>query len=369
MLTIKLIVLSLFSVTHAQQVLDSTATRKCHVLSLSGGGAKGAYEAGVLKTVTDMLSAEEAHYDVVSGVSVGSINAALLSLYGEGEDEQMADHLLRLWGDLSNPDVYTTWAGAKYNPIEPIQEHTGYLNNTPLFEYLVGVMKPFNNVVKRRTLVSAVDAISGDYVSFNLYDEPGAKKTSIEFKAKAVQSSASVPFLFPAANMTDYGYDLDLLDGGSAWNNNMVSAINECHKLEGITDDSQIVVDVIVLSPAGQLDPMNTTSTNPTLDLIPSTLKYYLRNKEIKDHYSDLSDIVEFMQANPSVTYRYYFSPEETLLPEYYLLQFDQEYTHKLTLWGLAESKKVIEAGPGKSFDKLWLQHAEMMAKRGVKQP
>lgn len=279
----------------------------------------------------------------------------------------MADHLLRLWGNLTNEDIYTTWDGAKYNPIEPIQDHTGLMNNTPLFDYLVNVMKPFDNTVKRRTLVSAVDAITGAYVSFNLYDEPGSAKTSIQFKAKAVQSSASVPFIFPAASMVDYGYHLDLLDGGSAWNNNMVSAVNECHKIDGITDDSQIVVDVIVLSPAGNLDKFNTTtSSNPMIDLIPDTLKYYLRNKEIKDHYSDLSDIVEFMQANPSVTYRYYFSPEESLLPEYYLLQFGYDYTHKLTIEGLAEAKKVIQQGPGKSFEKLFMQHEEAKGKRGT---
>jgi len=48
-------------------------------LSLSGGGAKGAYEAGVIKTVTELLSAEESYYDVVSGVSVGAINTALIA--------------------------------------------------------------------------------------------------------------------------------------------------------------------------------------------------------------------------------------------------------------------------------------------------
>ncbi len=77
---VNIVLISLMSLTSAQQVLDETkSSKKCRVLSLSGGGAKGAYEAGVLKTVTEMLSSEEAFYDVVSGVSVGSINAALLA--------------------------------------------------------------------------------------------------------------------------------------------------------------------------------------------------------------------------------------------------------------------------------------------------
>ena len=57
---------------------------------MSGGGSKGAYEVGVIQTVVNTLAAPENHYDVVSGVSVGGINTAALSLFGEGEDFEMA---------------------------------------------------------------------------------------------------------------------------------------------------------------------------------------------------------------------------------------------------------------------------------------
>lgn len=50
---------------------------------MSGGGVKGAYEAGVLY---GMYHAEQTDktkfaYDVVSGVSAGSINAGALSMF------------------------------------------------------------------------------------------------------------------------------------------------------------------------------------------------------------------------------------------------------------------------------------------------
>ena len=78
----------------------------CRVLSLSGGGSKGAYEVGVVNSVIKTLEAPDNHYDVVSGVSVGGINTAAFTLFGEGEDEQLADFLMDLWKNLSNSDVW-----------------------------------------------------------------------------------------------------------------------------------------------------------------------------------------------------------------------------------------------------------------------
>jgi len=52
---------------------------------MSGGGSKGAYEAGVLygliTTDTDKAKYE---YDVVTGVSAGAINTGAVSVFGKG---------------------------------------------------------------------------------------------------------------------------------------------------------------------------------------------------------------------------------------------------------------------------------------------
>ena len=247
---IKLTVLASLGVIEAQQI-PSNSDKKCRVLSLSGGGSKGAYEVGVIKSVVDTLSAPDNHYDVVSGVSVGAINTAALALFGEGEDEEMSEFLMNLWGNLTNEDVWTTWN--TLDPAYPIYGEAGYLDVSPLYRYLLNIFK--DNITKRRTFVSTVDAMSGSYVPFSLYDEPGANKTSKEFKVCAVVGSASMPFIFPPRNMSQFGIDMQLIDGGSAWNNNMMTAINECMKIEGITEEQQIEVDIIVLNPDGKLDP------------------------------------------------------------------------------------------------------------------
>ena len=214
-------------------------------MSLSGGGSKGAYETGAISTIVNTLPAPENHYDVVSGVSVGGINTAALTLFGEGEDIEMAQFMMDLWGNLTNRDVWDFWP--TLNPVEPIYGESGYLDDSPLFRYLLNIFKTHNNTTKRRGFVSAVDAESGAYVPFSIYDEPGANKTSAEFKVSAVVGSASMPFIFPPKNMTLEGYQMQLIDGGSTWNNNMMTAISECMKLEGVTQEEQIEVDYIVL--------------------------------------------------------------------------------------------------------------------------
>ena len=44
-------------------------------LALEGGGAKGAYEIGAYRALTELGY----HFDVICGVSIGAINAALLA--------------------------------------------------------------------------------------------------------------------------------------------------------------------------------------------------------------------------------------------------------------------------------------------------
>lgn len=52
-------------------------------LYLAGGGARGAYQAGILKAVSHILSVKSLPFSMVSGVSVGSINAAILAQHAD----------------------------------------------------------------------------------------------------------------------------------------------------------------------------------------------------------------------------------------------------------------------------------------------
>lgn len=85
------------------------------------------------------------------------------------------------------------------------------------------------------------------------------------------------------------------MDGGTTWNNNMVSGVEECMKMPGIENHSQIEVDVIILHPA-KIGKINITEAGmPQIDLEPKTIEYLSRKHEIRSCYSGMNDIIEFM--------------------------------------------------------------------------
>lgn len=86
-------------------------------------------------------------------------------------------------------------------------------------------------------VVSAVDIETGSYTTFD-------EKTPFSEIASAVVASASIPFVFPNKQIKSQ----TLMDGGTVWNTNLVSAVDKC--LELVDDESQIVLDIILCSGA-----------------------------------------------------------------------------------------------------------------------
>lgn len=64
-------------------------------LVLSGGGAKGAYHAGVIKA----LNALDIKIDMLAGASIGALNGALIA--AADDQQQAADHIDTLWRELA----------------------------------------------------------------------------------------------------------------------------------------------------------------------------------------------------------------------------------------------------------------------------
>jgi predicted acylesterase/phospholipase RssA len=61
---------------------------------LSGGANKGSYEAGVIYGLSRLLNGTDMAYDVMTGVSAGSLNVGGLSMFPVGEEKAMADWLI-----------------------------------------------------------------------------------------------------------------------------------------------------------------------------------------------------------------------------------------------------------------------------------
>jgi NTE family protein len=79
-----------------------------HVWALSGGGANGAYENGVIQRLAEAVEAGDIpEPDAIVGTSVGSLNASKLCQFPKGQFKAGAEALDAEWDRLkSNRDIY-----------------------------------------------------------------------------------------------------------------------------------------------------------------------------------------------------------------------------------------------------------------------
>lgn len=116
---------------------------------MSGGGARGAYQAGVVKALAEFCTdmGRPNAFTVITGVSAGAINATFLAARSESFNSS-AQKLAELWCCLNINQVFRTdlrsFSKIGRNLITDImtsgavgQRHTNYLlDATPLFKYL-----------------------------------------------------------------------------------------------------------------------------------------------------------------------------------------------------------------------------------------
>jgi NTE family protein len=89
--------------------------RPCIALVLSGGGARGAYEVGVLRYVRERLDVDT-RFDVITGTSVGAINGAYVAATCDRPKGQ-GRALQRVWSQLTINRVYDFgWAQMRSLP-------------------------------------------------------------------------------------------------------------------------------------------------------------------------------------------------------------------------------------------------------------
>jgi NTE family protein len=110
---------------------------------LAGGGARGAYQAGVLKAIHHILQVKTLPFEMISGVSVGSMNAAVLA--ENAHDFRVGvEKLESMWAKITCPQVFNA---SNYELSKSVlrnlshlvikQSQTGHLlDTTPLRKYI-----------------------------------------------------------------------------------------------------------------------------------------------------------------------------------------------------------------------------------------
>ncbi len=197
-------------------------------LYLAGGGARGAYQAGVLKAIGHILQVKTLPFDVISGVSVGSINAVALAEYAHDFPAAL-DRMESLWGEIHCQQIYKA---SNYELGKSVmrnlstfivkQRQTGHLlDSSPLREFIdenIDFQRIQQNIAEKH--LDALEIISLCYqsyqtVSFCCHNLPDVKEWSYPrhisqhgaINTNHVLASSALPLFFPtiAINGLHYG--------------------------------------------------------------------------------------------------------------------------------------------------------------------
>jgi NTE family protein len=222
---------------------------------MAGGGARGAYEAGVLAHLFESIYpklAGEFEFDIVSGTSVGAVHAAYVAASAHMPGPQRARRIAETWTEMNVGDVLrvsmTDLLGIPLRAagLRRLRRwgnggsHTevvgGLVNIAPL-ERLVEQRVPWGSLhanltgpQPRALCISCTEIRSGRVTVFmdgTLADprpwsfDPNAQALHETVGVRHVRASAAIPFLFPAVKIRDRYY----VDGGLRMNTPLSPAL------------------------------------------------------------------------------------------------------------------------------------------------
>ena len=194
---------------------------KCTALILPGGGARGAYQAGVLKAIYELHPGELNPFPIICGTSVGAINAAVLASHAH-EFLTGIERLEHFWRSMHCGRVYRTDAWTVFKSgmrfaatllsaglIET--NPRAFLDNTPLRLFLEkslqlnGIQTALESDALRGVAITASGYTCASAISFfqaregiKAWERSRRKGQATKLNVSHLLASAALPIIFPA---------------------------------------------------------------------------------------------------------------------------------------------------------------------------
>lgn len=199
---------------------------------MSGGGSRGAYQAGVLKAAGEIADGAgiEWPFKIITGLSAGALNCAHLAS-SENDLAVTSTDLASVWADLTADQVFRTdaaslssiggrWlAGLLSGGAARTKKPDALLDTQPLRDLIAARLDQSaidNNISRERlyaACVSATEYATSRGVSF-IHGNPEIKEwrkvrnfaLGQRFRVEHIMASSAIPMLFPAIKIGQRHY-------------------------------------------------------------------------------------------------------------------------------------------------------------------
>ena len=221
--------MSLDTIIHSGLSHQREEHRNLSALVLMGGGARTAYQVGVLRAIGVMLGrqpdAETSFpFQVLVGTSAGALNAAFLA-GASTKGLKAFDDLARFWTALRSSDVYalniSPWVRASrllaaLSLTRNARERGAVLNNMPLINTLhktislLAIEDALQSHAIEALAVTASSYTSGVHwtfcqtdspSNFHSWSRPGRRAEYQPITIEHLAASSAIPFIFPATKL------------------------------------------------------------------------------------------------------------------------------------------------------------------------
>jgi NTE family protein len=235
------------------------ATQDCGDLAvvLTGGGARGAYQVGALRYLARTFP--ELRIPIITGVSAGSINAALLAQH-HGTLVQATEELAALWTELTPDRIFhvdlpgllrnmAMWGIPFAGRGGGNNRARGLVDTEPLQRLLSEILKPVDGELTgidynlhrgtlRAVALGTTSYTTGQAVIWvhgrkvETWERPQRRSVNARLRVEHVMASAALPLFFPAVRIGDHWYG----DGGIALTAPLAPAVHlGAHKILAIS--------------------------------------------------------------------------------------------------------------------------------------
>lgn len=338
--------LSLFQILLATSCLvlaiNADPQAICRGLVLQGGSDKGAYQAGALKGLLDSIGGDEIGYDVISGVTIGGINAAWMSQFPKGLEEPMVDELTDFWLTVKSSDMYKNWEAG---PIQGLLFESSLYNTAPGNQYLkTHITQP----PQRYVAIGTANANNGAFKVFHNFDQ----NFEVENFLNVVQAANGIAAVFPYVNIGDSTY----FDGSVLKSMDISSVVDQCRALTG-SNDASIVIDILMLSAHKSFSAADVSKYN--------SIQVLIRTLELMSYQDSMIGIIRAQQSYPNIKFRYVISPSKALPAGSLPFSYNHNDIQAMMAQGAQDAKDAVAKGPGASFYE-HVEHAYKKTNRGM---